>query len=128
MENFLTSPLDWVQLNSLTWKVLWYTADDFETILLQTIDILESFHPPKLQEVTINVNGLSWVDLVDVLPNICVELENVLLVFPRPTVMFSSVHPLNSRLHHSWTSICQGFFPGLAKIGGLKFAAEYCEL
>ena len=134
----------WLQLTSVTWKIDFEYepsgSDDSEygPNIQHLISILKHFHSdaPKLREIALHCFDLSINDLVtDVLsPNtkLCAELEKILIVFPTPTISFSSNDRngivFGDHRYHFWMGLLRSFFPILAERGALKLDsdAELC--
>ena len=60
-------------------------------------------------------------------PELCAELEKILMAFPQPALSFPSKHPIGSHRRHSWMRMLEKFFPALAERGALTINAEYCK-
>ena len=93
------------------------------------IDFFEAFRPPHLQEVTcslssgivIAMNSLCGTDESE-LP--CEELEEILLKFPRPSIVFASDDPLHPRRQRFWTRELGRYFPTLLERNAFVLTAS----
>ena len=129
----------WLQLTSVTWKMNFeYQSprpDEYESEIQRLIGILKHFRSdaPNLRKVALDCVYLHIEDLVDKAlsptAKLCAELEKILIMFPTPTISFSSESRqavLGDHRYHFWMGILRRFFPILAERRALKLDAELC--